>query len=80
MALKPFGHLPFASAKATCSRCFAESMFLPSQQPGKSWMRLTFEPCGQIVYLASCTLSSKPVQVHESLAFFGPFWPAFASP
>ena len=53
---------------------------MPSQQLGKSWMRLTFEPCGQIGYLFISTLSSKPVQVHESLAFFGPLVPTFASP
>jgi hypothetical protein len=47
MMLEVFYHLPFASGKTMCSRCFAESMFLPSQQLGKSWMRLTFGPAGR---------------------------------
>src|SRR3954471_15090961 len=79
-ALKPCLHFPFSSGKTMWSRWLVESMFLPSQQLGNSWIRLTFLPFGQIGYLFMITLSSKPSQVHESLAFFGPFWLSLASP
>ncbi len=80
MALKPLPHWPLASANATWSRWLALSVFLPSQQPGKSWIRLTAAPFGQIGYLSSSTLSSKPAQVQDALVFLSPLIERLASP
>src|ERR1044072_1487865 len=81
MALKPLGQLPLASAKATCVRGLALSMFLPAQQLWYLNVRTTSLPDGQRGYLSfSCTLFSKPVQLQEALALAGPFVNALASP
>src|SRR3954447_270822 len=80
MARKPAGQVPVVlSAKATWLRWLALSMFLPSQQPGKSWIRVTRLPRGQIGYLSD-SRSVKPEQVQVARAFAGPRLVGFASP
>src|SRR5918912_1192272 len=82
IALKPFGQTPLAgSAKATCVRWLALSMFCPSQQLWKANVRTTLLPCGQIGYcVVSWTLFSKPVQLQCALALARPLVVVLASP
>src|SRR4051812_25217834 len=54
-------------------------MFLPSQQPGKSWTRVTRAPRGQMGYLSD-SRSVKPEQVQVARAFAGPRLVGLASP
>src|ERR1700733_10895520 len=80
MATNPAGQAPVRwSANATCDRWFALSMFLPSQQPGKSCTRTTRCPAGQIGYLSD-SRSVKPEQVQEARALAGPRLVGLASP
>src|SRR3954469_6926278 len=62
-----------------CVRWLVLSVFLPSQQLGKVWIRSTLLPSGQIGYL-SVSRFSKPVQVHAARGFFVPLTDGFASP
>src|SRR5438067_2362630 len=62
-----------------CVRWLVLSVFLPSQQLGKSWMRSTLLPPGQIGYLSMIRFSN-PVQVHAGRVFFVPLTAGLASP
>src|SRR4051812_36142795 len=62
------------------SRWFLLSMFLPSQQLGKSWMRSTLLPSGQIGYLLITVFRSNPPQLQDSRAFLVPLTDTLASP
>src|SRR5260370_33402934 len=71
--LNPWGQIPLAAAgKTMCVRWLALSMFVPSQQLGKSRMRSTLLLPGQSGYFV-VVRSSKPVQVHWALALT-PAW------
>src|SRR6266498_1426185 len=61
-ARNPLAQRPFASGNTMCVRWLVLSVFLPSQQLGKVWIRLTLLPSGQIGYL-SVSRFSKPVHV-----------------
>src|SRR3954470_5876490 len=62
-----------------CVRWLALSVFWPSQQLGKVWIRSTLLPSGQIGYL-SVSRFSKPVQVHAARAFLVALVAGLASP
>src|SRR5690242_7574490 len=80
MATNPAGQAPVVlSAKATWVRWLVLSMFLPSQQPGKSCTRSTFRPAGQIGYLSE-RRSVKPEQIQVARALAGPRLVGLASP
>src|SRR5258708_27672155 len=80
MATNPAGQAPVVlSAKARCDRWFVLSMFLPSQQPGKSCTRITLLFAGQIGYLSD-SRSAKPEQVQVARALAGPRLVGLASP
>src|SRR5438105_481968 len=80
MATNPAPQAPvLGSANATCVRWLALSVFLPSQQPGKSLMRSTLLPCGQITYVLVSRFSN-PLHVQDDRALAGPRLVGFASP
>src|SRR6185369_9016524 len=80
IALNPDGQAPvLTSANATWVRWLALSVFLPSQQPGKSSTRSTRLPAGQMTYL-SVSRFSKPLQVQAERALAGPRLVGLASP
>src|SRR4051794_26649456 len=80
MAMKPCGQAPLdRSANATWLRWLALSVFLPSQQPGKSCTRWTRLPPGQIGYLSD-SRSANPEHVQVARALAGPRLVGLASP
>src|SRR5687768_398444 len=79
IATKPLGQAPLRSANARCVRWLALSVFLPSQQPGKSAIRTVWLPRGHSGYFV-VTRFSNPLQVHLALALAPPLVDDFASP
>src|SRR5436853_7525951 len=79
IALVPLGHAPVLSGNTTCVRWLVLSMFVPSQQLGKSSWRTSSLPRGQSGYLVVNRLV-KPVQLHLALAAAPPLIAALASP
>nr|BFE88262.1 hypothetical protein GCM10020093_108630 [Planobispora longispora] len=61
-------------------RWLALSVFCPSQQLGKSRIRMTRLPRGQSGYLSVSTRLVNPLQVHWARAFAPPLVAALASP
>src|SRR4051794_25772743 len=79
-ALVPAGQAPVTrSGNLMCDRWSALSVFLPSQQLGKSCTRITLLPFGQITYLSD-SRSVNPLQVQLARAFAGPRLVGLASP
>src|SRR4051794_10960674 len=79
-AFVPAGQAPvFGSGKTMWVRWLALSVFLPSQQLGKSCTRMTRLPLGQMTYLSE-SRSVKPLQVQLARALAGPRLVGFASP
>src|SRR5690242_137280 len=79
MALVRAGQAPVLCGNTTCVGWLALSMCLPSQPRGKSRVRWTLRPRGQIGYCCEVRLV-KPVQVHLALALAPPLIAALASP